>query len=66
MFKKITYVLLLTTGLVCFNNQSFAVEAPDFQQTKQLAEKGDAVAQFNLGLMYDNGDNVQKDSFKAL
>ena len=40
----------------------------DMQPTKLLhsaAEKGDAVAQFNLGLMYRNGDGVPKDSREA-
>ena len=31
-----------------------------------LAERGDAVAQFNLALMYDNGQGVRQDYQKAL
>ena len=30
-----------------------------------MAEAGDASAQFILGLMYDNGDGVRKDSVEA-
>ena len=34
-------------------------------ETKKMAEAGDASAQFILGLMYDNGDGVRKDSVEA-
>jgi S1-C subfamily serine protease len=36
-------------------------EKKGFEQTKKEAEQGDAVAQFNLGLMYANGDGVPQD-----
>ena len=36
-------------------------EMTEFEQTKQLAEQGDADAQNRLGLMYANGTGVEKD-----
>ena len=38
----------------------------DFEQTKQLAEKGDANAQYNLGVMYENGQVVEQNDAEAL
>ena len=32
-----------------------------FEETKAMAEKGDRVAQFNLGVMYYNGKGVLQD-----
>ena len=37
-----------------------------FEETKIEAEKGNAPAQFNLGLMYDNGRGVPKDEAEAV
>ena len=36
------------------------------KSTKRLAEQGDARAQYNLGVMYDKGDGVEKDYREAL
>ncbi|MBL68505.1 MAG: hypothetical protein CMO74_08675 [Verrucomicrobiales bacterium] len=36
-----------------------------FEETKAKAEKGDKIAQFNLGVMYENGQGVQKDFKEA-
>ena len=38
----------------------------EFQSTKAKAEKGDASAQYNLGLMYANGEGVEKDYAEAV
>ena len=35
--------------------------AADFAETKKKAEAGDAEAQYNLGVLYDNGMGVPKD-----
>jgi uncharacterized protein len=47
-----------------------AAQAGDFftalSEWKPLAEQGDASAQYNLGLMYTNGDGVLKDYAEAL
>lgn len=37
-----------------------------FKEWKELAEKGDAVAQYNLALMYDDGEGVAKDAKEAV
>ncbi len=37
----------------------------EFRLLKGLAEQGDADAQFNLGIMYTNGEGVPKDYAKA-
>jgi uncharacterized protein len=36
-----------------------------FEETKAEAEKGDAGAQFNLGVMYHKGDGVPRDDAEA-
>jgi TPR repeat protein len=38
----------------------------NFQEVKEAAEQGDADAQYNLGLMYDNGEGVEQDKFEAV
>jgi hypothetical protein len=45
--------------------QVTALAAP-LQQLHKQAEKGDAEAQFNLGLLYDRGQGVPKDKSEAL
>ncbi|MDO9831311.1 tetratricopeptide repeat protein [Glaesserella parasuis] len=44
------------------DQQNYQAAFPIF---KELAEQGDAVAQFNLGLMYDNGQGVRQDYHQA-
>ena len=39
--------------------------AESLDETRKKAEKGDAIAQTNLGLIYTNGDSVPKDSSEA-
>ena len=43
-----------------------AVPAADFAATKKDAESGDAKAQHNLGVMYENGQGVPQDYAEAL
>ena len=47
-----------------------AYEAGDYDKAmglwKPLAEQGNADAQFNIGVMYDNGQGVEADPVKAL
>lgn len=45
---------------------SFSTMAADFNQTQRLANQGDAEAQTNLGVMYDNGKGVRQDDTKAV
>ena len=39
---------------------------PDLQETRALAEQGNAVAQNNLGYAYDNGFGVPEDDAEAV
>lgn len=39
--------------------------AADFHTTSALANQGNASAQFNLGVMYDEGNGVAQDTAKA-
>jgi len=57
----VRYILLLTVLLA-----SNAFGAPDFDETKAAAEQGDAVAQNNLGYMYDNGEGVPENDAEAV
>ena len=45
-------------GLTAAQNGDFATA---LRQWTPLAKQGDAVAQFNLGLMYRNGNGVPQD-----
>jgi uncharacterized protein len=49
-------------GRAAYKNDDYAQASAIF---KSLAEKGDARAQFNLGLLYDEGEGVPKDPEKA-
>ena len=41
-------------------------QAPDLEETRVLAEQGDAISQYNLGLMYDRGVGVPEDDVEAV
>lgn len=56
-----TPTCLLASGLL-----ASAVFAADLAETRKKAEQGDADAQFNLGLMYNNGIGVPKGSTEAV
>ena len=51
--------ICLCWGVGCSKNLS------EFEETKALAEKGDASAQNNLGYMYDAGNGVSQDFEEA-
>ena len=55
------YLLILTILLA-----STAFATPDFDETKALAEQGNAYAQFNLGIMYRNGNGVPENDAEAV
>ena len=42
------------------------VQTPELDELRALAEQGDATAQFNLGIMYDNGRGVPQDDAEAV
>ena len=50
-------------GLTAAQNGDFATALKEW---KPLAEQGDAIAQFNLALMYTNGDGVPQDYKEAV
>ena len=54
-------ILILTASLAF---QSAA--ASEFDETKALAELGMAAAQYNLALMYDNGEGVPENDAEAV
>ena len=55
------YILLLTVLLA-----SNAFAAPDFDETMAEANQGAAYAQYNLGVMYDNGMVFQRTMLRLL
>jgi TPR repeat protein len=57
----VRYILLLTVLLA-----SNAFAAPDFDETMAEAKQGAAYAQFNLGVMYDNGDGIPENDAEAV
>ena len=54
---------LIALGL---NQAVWADDVPDFRETLQAAERGDAQAQFNLGAMYAKGRGVSQDYAEAV
>ena len=60
---KLLAAALLALGL---NQTVCADDASDFRQTLQLAEQGNAKAQFVLGLMYHIGQGVRQDYAEAV
>ena len=58
-----TLLFLLVIG---FSGGVSGQDAPDFEETKRLAERGNAIAQANLGVMYDNGQGVPENDAEAV
>ena len=50
-------------GLDAYNKGDFKIA---YKELHQLAEQGDAGAQYNLGFMYDNGEGVLQDDKRAV
>ncbi len=50
-------------GVAAYNSKNYKKAAEFFQKA---AEQGNASAQYNLGVMYDNGQGVKKDYKKAI
>ena len=61
LLKKMM-VALLSLGLA---QAVWADNVPDFKETLQAAEQGNAQAQFNLGLRYAKGQGVRQDYAQA-
>lgn len=54
---------LIALGL---NQAVWAGDVLDFRENLQAAEQGNAAAQFNLGVMYENGQGVRQDYVQAV
>ncbi|EPI5865008.1 tetratricopeptide repeat protein [Neisseria gonorrhoeae] len=54
---------LIALGL---NQAVRAGDVSDFRENLQAAEQGNAAAQFNLGVMYENGQGVRQDYVQAV
>ena len=59
MRLSMKYILLLT---ILLSSGAFASE---FDDMKTLADEGNVDAQYNLGVMYDNGEGVPENDIKA-
>ena len=59
----------LVEGMAAYNEGVAAYNEGDYQKAIQkfqpLAEQGHAIAQYNLGLMYDDGQGVPQDYVQA-
>ena len=58
MFRSLLICLIL---LMCS-----ACSVDDFESVKEAAEQGHAWAQFNLGVMYANGEGIPEDDAEAV
>ena len=71
-FMVLAFLMTLSSPVAAqdFQKGLAAAQAGDFatalQEWKPLAEAGDVDAQYNLGIMYDNGDGVPQDYAKKL
>ena len=54
---------LIALGL---NQAVWADDVSDFRENLQAAAQGNAAAQFNLGVMYENGQGVRQDYVQAV
>lgn len=54
---------LIALGL---NQAAWADDVSDFRENLQAAAQGNAAAQFNLGVMYENGQGVRQDYVQAV
>ena len=50
-------------GVAAYNRGNYETAIREF---RSLAEQGDSIAQFNLGIMYKNGQGVSRDYTEAL
>ena len=72
LISALTALMLFATPVVAgdYEDGLAAYGAGDYQKAfrlwKPLAERGYAVVQYNLGLMYDLGQGVLKDDTKAV
>ena len=60
LLASTTLLFLLVIGF------SGGVSGQSFEETKRLAEQGYARAQYDLGVMYDEGDGVPENDVEAV
>ena len=63
--KHLTKLLASVLSALGLNQAVWADDASVFRETLQLAEQGNAKAQYNLGAMYANGRGVRQDYAEA-
>ena len=61
--KPLLNTTLLFLLVIVFSG---SVSGQDFEETKRLAEQGDATAQYNLGSMYRTGEGVPENDAEAV
>jgi TPR repeat protein len=57
ILKILLFITLLTPAM--------GLSQPDFESINSQAQQGNAVAQYKLGIMYDNGEGVPQNSAEA-
>ena len=62
-FAPGTVLAGLNEGLTAYNNQHFAIA---LREWKPLAQRGDSIAQHNLGMLYAKGQGVPQDYKEAI
>src|SRR5437867_3927243 len=66
MMRILPKLVLLSLGLsLPVAGQQAEPDRKDFERTKASAEKGDAEAQYELGLLYANGTGVRRSLSKS-
>ena len=64
--KHLTKLLASVLSALGLNQAAGTSDISDFRETLQLAERGNAQAQYNLGVMYKNGRGVRQDDTEAV
>ena len=64
--KHLTKLLAAVLSALGLNQAAWTNDVSDSRETLQLAERENAQAQFNLGMMYENGQGVRQDDAEAV
>ena len=64
--KHLTKLLAAALSALGLNQAAWTNDVSGFRETLQLTERGNAQAQFNLGMMYENGQGVRQDNAEAV
>ena len=64
--KHLTKLLAAALSALGLNQAAWTNDVSGFRETLQLAERGNVQAQFNLGMMYENGQGVRQDDAEAV